>query len=245
VLPREAASPASPFESFEAPGVAARGALPGNTGGGGGGSGGEQRGGKRRGGGGKRGEAGGSNGKTKSSSEHSVSPQRKRIRQQAADAQEAQGVKMQLMAARAGAGQLTLVVGDIVQVGIPEADRGRADGTSLTCVVVEVTPQEMYRRATRHGVLKVSYVRGYLIQITGQTLKGLSLDGAYHDWKQLPKIALRTASLKASVTGGQGMLKCKCKVGNCKTDRCSCFLAKRLCNSRCHQNNSGCKNCED
>jgi len=53
----------SPGESFEAPGVAARGALPGNTGGGGGGSGGEQGAGKRRGGGGKRGEVGETNGK--------------------------------------------------------------------------------------------------------------------------------------------------------------------------------------
>ena len=123
MLPREAASPTSPGESFEAQGVAARGALPGNTGGGGVGSGGERGAGKRRGGGGKRGEAGKSNGKKKLPSEHSVSPRRKRLRQQAADAQEVQGVKMQLMASRAGAGELTLSVGDIVQVGIPEAHR--------------------------------------------------------------------------------------------------------------------------
>jgi len=175
-----------------------------------------------------------------------VSQRRKRLRQQAADApQEVQGVKMQLMASRAGAGQLTLVVGDIVQVGIPEADWGLADGTSLICVVVEVTLQETYRLATPHGVLKVCYIRGYLTQITGQTLKGLSLDEAYRDSKKLPTITLRAASLKGSATGGQGMLKCKCKVGNCRKGSCSCFLAKRLCNIRCHQNNSGCKSYED
>jgi len=103
----------------------------------------------------------------------------------------------------------------------------------------------MYRLAMPHGVLAVCYVRGYLTQIVGQTLKGLSLDEAFRDSKNLPTITLRAASLKGSPTGGQGMLKCGCKVGNCREGSCGCFLAKRLCNSRCHPSNRGCKNCED
>jgi hypothetical protein len=153
-------------------------------------------------------------------------------------------VKMQLMAARAGAGQPVLVEGNIVQLGIPEIDRGRAAGTSLTCVVVEVTPHDNYRLATRHGVLQVCYFRGDLVLITEGTLAGLNLEGAFANWKSLPRIPLRTAALKSSITGGQGMMKCGCRSTNCRTKRCKCFAANRQCNSRCHPSSSHCTNCE-
>ena len=45
--------------------------------------------------------------------------------------------------------------------------------------------------------------------------------------------SLREIVRLRSITGGQGMLKCDCKVG-CKTNRCKCKQAKVLCNSRCH-----------
>ena len=149
---------------------------------------------------------------------------------------------MQKMAARVGAGRVRLEVGDIVQVAIPEVDRGRADGTSLTCVVVQVTDSEMYRLATHAGVIKVCYHRGDLSHITEGTLRGLHLELALKDWRQMVSIPLRAAAVAASFTGGQGMVKCGC--GGVCGGRCTCRKASRLCNSRCHAKNPICGNCE-
>ena len=44
-----------------------------------------------------------------------------------------------------------------------------------------------------------------------------------------------------SAVGGQGFVFCTCK-GTCETQKCSCFKAGRKCNSRCHKNNTKCKN---
>ena len=44
-----------------------------------------------------------------------------------------------------------------------------------------------------------------------------------------------------SSVGGQGMIHCNCR-GECTTNGCSCKKANRLCSSRCHRNNSRCKN---
>ena len=171
-----------------------------------------------------------------------VTPGRKRIRDDCASAQEQQGLRMQRRAARKGAHN-RLVCGNIVQVGIANVDRGRADGTVLTCVVVEVTQTEMYRVATQAGVLKDCYSRGHLFQITTGTLRGLNLEGAYNGWRLAPRISMREAARAASFTGGQGMVKCQCVRGTCLTNKCHCYKNNRQCNSRCHPRNSQCSNC--
>ena len=66
---------------------------------------------------------------------------------------------------------------------------------------------------------------------------GLSLE-----WDRLKKISLRQAVRNVSLSGGQGRLKCSCKVATCQTNRCACFKAKRKCNSRCHPANARCRN---
>ena len=46
-----------------------------------------------------------------------------------------------------------------------------------------------------------------------------------------------------SLVGGQGkgQMICNCK-GECKSNHCSCFKAKRICGSSCHRNNFNCAN---
>ena len=53
---------------------------------------------------------------------------------------------------------------------------------------------------------------------------------------------MRQAVRKVSPTGGQGRLKCSCKIATCQTNRCACFKANKKCNSRCHPANSRCRN---
>jgi hypothetical protein len=66
-----------------------------------------------------------------------VSPKRALLRQEAAKALTAQGKVMQKMAERR-LGRIP-IVGDIVQVPIPDVDRSKLDGHCLTAVVVQVT----------------------------------------------------------------------------------------------------------
>ena len=49
---------------------------------------------------------------------------------------------------------------------------------------------------------------------------------------------------KVSPVGGQGMIKCNFK-GECTKKFCACKKAGRSCTSKCHRNNSKCKNHEE
>ena len=54
-------------------------------------------------------------------------------------------------------------------------------------------------------------------------------------------VSVREAVGIIDIGGGQGMAKCN-RTTTCLKGRCSCKLAKLLCNSRCHHNNSKCLN---
>lgn len=58
--------------------------------------------------------------------------------------------------------------------------------------------------------------------------------------KELKELPLRTLILKSSENALPN-IKCSCK-RDCKTNSCSCFKAKRKCNSGCHLQNKSCTN---
>lgn len=134
---------------------------------------------------------------------------------------------------------LHFAVGSIVQVPLHDVDTTKADGKTLTLVVVEVVKSKdnscaMYRLACKAGVLDTLYHPSYMTGVASNT-KLLGLDNVLDEWTGLPRIKERKAAASVSMVGGQGKhLGCGCKAGTCRTARCSCFKAGLLCNSKCH-----------
>lgn len=178
-----------------------------------------------------------------------VSPRRSIIRREAAKALQSQAKIMQQLALRK-MGRLP-VVGDIVQLKIPDVDRGKMDASCLTAIVIEVTEAGMFRLATRAGVIRPCMNAASLQLVPSSVApSSLGLEGILDNdmallkddngaWKD-PK-PIRTHANAASVTGGQGMTKCSC-TGKCNTNHCSCRRAGRECSSRCHNKNNVCCN---
>jgi hypothetical protein len=54
------------------------------------------------------------------------------------------------------------------------------------------------------------------------------------------QISLREAATVNSISGAQGYTRCQCKT-KCKTNRCACRSAFRICNFKCH-GDSSCEN---
>jgi hypothetical protein len=95
----------------------------------------------------------------------------------------------------------------------------------------------------KNEVLQKAYVY-YALKLLPGTSNDIDLNDlreAFEDHGSLPKIAEREAARYVSSVGGQGMIHCNCR-GECTTNGCSCKKANRLCSSRCHKNNSRCKN---
>ena len=90
------------------------------------------------------------------------------------------------------------------------------------------TEKDLYRIAVKAGILKGLYSRNQF-DLCLQRL--LSLD----DVSQDSSVSLRSAVIAQSASGGQGFTKCNCNgPKKCQSNRCKCFKAKLLCNSRCH-----------
>ena len=126
-------------------------------------------------------------------------------------------------------------IGDNVAVPIPMVDRGRGDPRNILGVVVDRNENDMYTIAVKAGILSTKYSRNQF-DLCPQRLLNDS------DINTDKTITLRQA-LKSTATGGQGFFHCNCSKGKkqCQTNRCKCFKAKRLCNSRCHSSVS-CQN---
>ena len=102
----------------------------------------------------------------------------------------------------------------------------------------------MYRLACAKGPLKNLYHRSYLNVVPEASRSILGLDRVYESWRGMHAISERTAASTVSVVNGQGVKKCGCKKGTCRTKKCSCFASNRLCGSHCHGGlNLKCKNC--
>ena len=126
-------------------------------------------------------------------------------------------------------------VGDNVAIPIPMVDKGRGDPRNILGVVLDRNEHDMYKVAVKAGILSTKYSRNQFDLCPQRLLN-------HSDVNTECTITLRQA-LKSTATGGQGFFRCDCSKGNkqCQTNRCKCFKAKILCNSKCH-NSITCKN---
>ena len=84
------------------------------------------------------------------------------------------------------------------------------------------------------GVLNILFTPNCFDLVESSTILNFS-------FKLDTTVSVRQAVGLISVGGGQGMIKCNC-TSSCVTNRCSCEKSQLLCNSRCHDGNSLCKN---
>jgi hypothetical protein len=171
------------------------------------------------------------------------SPTRKYLRDEVAVALQKQGQSMKTKAAKIG-GDVDL--GSIVQISLSDVDTVKVDGKVLTLVVVEKVGEgqnnpSKYRLACKEGPLKGLYHRFYLTPLPEATKELMGLDTIFTTWKVKAALTVREAARLMLMVGGQEMRDgdgkkqyCGCKKGTCRSNKCVCFLAKRLCGSRCH-----------
>ena len=116
---------------------------------------------------------------------------------------------------------------DNVAVPIPMVDKGRGDPRNILGVIVDRDEHYIYKIAVKAGILSKKYSRNQFL--CPQQLLNDS------DVSTESTITLRQA-LKSTASGGQGFFWCDCSKGKkqCQTNRCKCYKAKRLCNSKCH-----------
>ena len=120
--------------------------------------------------------------------------------------------------------------GDNVAVPVPMVDRGRGDARNILGVIVnrDITT-DIYTIAVKARVLKGGYARNQFDLCPQKLLSMTDVNLDKH-------VSLRSAVIAESASGGQDLVKCNCGGGakKCQTNKCSCFKAKLMCNSRCH-----------
>ena len=172
------------------------------------------------------------------------SPGRKHLRDKAFESLSQQGRLMKKRAETIVKNQFD--VGTVVQVPLHDVDTTKADGKTLTLVLVDVVQKKdkscpMYRLACKAGVLDTLYHPSYLTSVAASS-SILGFDSVLDEWTGMPRIKERKAVASVSMVGGQGKhLGCGCRNGTCRTGRCSCFKAGLKCNSKCHGGHN--KNC--
>ena len=125
-------------------------------------------------------------------------------------------------------------IGDYVALPIPEVDRSAASAPNLICRIVDIDySKNLFELVSEAGVLDILFARN--------SFEKLDTPDLSVTFKLDKKISVRSAASEIDIAGGQGMVRCNC-AGECATNRCSCFKSKLECNSRCHHNNSKCKN---
>ena len=123
-------------------------------------------------------------------------------------------------------------VGDNVAVPIPMVDRGRGDPRNIIGVIVDRDENDLYRIAVKAGILRTKYSRNQFDLCPQRLLNETDVNSGC---AITPRQALRSTA-----SGGQGFFHCDCNK-QCQSNRCKCFTAKGLCNSRCHSSLT-CKN---
>ena len=136
-------------------------------------------------------------------------------------------------------------IGDVVRVRIDEVDRGPLDPTSYTAVVVDVTDRgeggcRWYKVAGRSAVLEPHLLR-HDLHDSALTASEAQLADSLERWREMPQVPVRTMARLESEFGGQGLLRCDCRL-TCQTRRCKCRQAGRACGPSCHHGNNLCKN---
>ncbi len=116
-------------------------------------------------------------------------------------------------------------VGSSVTVKIPEVDRNKGDPKNIIAVVLDVTPDGMYRLGTESGVLAHLYTKNQF-QICPTTFANV---------EDVPQntLSLRATANAKSKGSGQGFTRCNCKT-KCVRGNCGCKRKGLLCNSKCH-----------
>ncbi|XP_022180171.1 SCAN domain-containing protein 3-like [Myzus persicae] len=123
-----------------------------------------------------------------------------------------------------------LSVGTTVRLSIPDVDRARGSPRNVLAVVTEVK-DDLYKLCTESGFLKHMYTRS---EINPCKANLLDLSTVLKSAGQSEKpLSLREAATVNSISGAQGYTRCQCKT-KCKTNRCACRSASRICNSKCH-----------
>ena len=125
-------------------------------------------------------------------------------------------------------------IGDYVTLPIPQVDRSISSAPNLICRIVDIDYRySMYELACEAGVLNILFARNCFEKLESKVLDvKISLEKA---------LSVREAASAVDIGGGQGMVKCNC-TKECANLTCTCKKAKLLCNSRCHHNNTKCKN---
>jgi hypothetical protein len=123
-------------------------------------------------------------------------------------------------------------VGDNVVVPIAEVDRARGDPRNFAAVVLEVTEDGLYKVGNEKGVYAPLLSRNQLEVVKAKLLSPEDVPAG--------ELSVRAMATASSLSGGQGYTRCLCTT-RCKTKRCSCRAAGRLCNSKCH-NSKDCTN---
>jgi hypothetical protein len=133
-------------------------------------------------------------------------------------------------------------VGSVVNVLIPNNDRGALDHPQLRCVVVQRTPHNLFRLATNMGVLQDCLNPSDISCVLPENASYYGLDEVMNRFRnnKLPKISLRQASMSVSVTKSLNVA-CQCQ-GTCDSQRCSCKRSGRNCGSGCHPSSKCCEN---
>ncbi|XP_076032943.1 uncharacterized protein LOC143020411 [Oratosquilla oratoria] len=123
-------------------------------------------------------------------------------------------------------------VGDNVAVPIPMIDRGRDDLRNIIGVIVDRDENDLYRIAVKAGILSTKYFRNQSDLCPQRLLNETDVNTDC-------TITLRQ-TLRSTASGGQGFFHCD-RTKQCQINRCKCFKAKKICNSRWNSNLT-CKN---
>ncbi|GET61764.1 KRAB-A domain-containing protein 2-like [Rhizophagus irregularis DAOM 181602=DAOM 197198] len=115
-------------------------------------------------------------------------------------------------------------VGDIVNLKIPKADKGKLGHSHLPCKILQVKSNGFYNLGCFAGTLNVNY-KGNCLESTELT-----------SMAELTNIPNKVVTVTEAVRlqSNINSVKCKCPNTNCSTMKCACKKLNLSCNIRCH-----------
>lgn len=120
-----------------------------------------------------------------------------------------------------------------VKIQITAVDRCKGDPKNMIVIVMERIADELYKIDTKKEVLATLYSRNQVHPCKHAFIDKESVRNEPINVRSLNKIQ--------SKFGGQGFIKCDCKL-DCKSDRCQCKKNNVKYNSKCHRQSNKCKN---
>jgi hypothetical protein len=117
-------------------------------------------------------------------------------------------------------------IGDLVLLKVDDVDRGAADASNLLCIILD-KKHDLFKLGSKAGVLEGHFAFNSIE-------KSNLVTTFTKDEVPVNEIPARTAVRLLSIGHGQGVLRCNCKKGDCRSGKCKCFKAQQKCQSRCH-----------